>query len=211
MKLALAALAVALIGAQLVQAQPAVAPAAPAAPARTMPPATPLALPELLAKGTLKVSSPAFKPGETIPIANTGYGPSTFPGLAWTKGPYGTRTYAIVLQDSDPPFPALITILHWTIFNIPLATTSLPTGMTTPPEGALQGANIRGPAGAYAGPHPPAGGPVHHYHFQVFALDTVLDLPQGAKVADLVAAMKGHVLASGELVGTYQGPPKPAS
>ena len=88
---------------------------------------------------------------------------------------------------------------------------SLSAGATTPPDGALQGSNIRGPGGAYAGPHPPAGGPVHHYHFQVFALDTALDLPQGVKVADLVAAMKGHVLASGELVGTYQGPPKPAS
>ena len=145
-----------------------------------------------------------------MPIANTGYGASTFPGLTWSKGPAATKSYAIIFQDSDPPLASLITILHWTIFDIPAGVTSLDTGMTAPPAGALQGANIRGPAGAYAGPHPPAGGPPHHYHFQVFALDTTLGLAQGAKVADIVAAMQGHVLASGELVGVYQGPPKPA-
>ena len=73
----------------------------------------------------------------------------------------------------------------------------------TAPEGMLQGLNSRGSMG-YFGPRPPVGDPPHHYHFQVFALDTRLEVPPGAERDAVLEAMKGHVLAAGELVGTYQ-------
>ena len=70
------------------------------------------------------------------------------------------------------------------------------------PEGARQGANDQGSTGWF-GMRPPLGDPAHPYHFQVFALDTRLDLPAGAGRAELLGAMEGHVLAAGEVVGTY--------
>jgi para-nitrobenzyl esterase len=97
------------------------------------------------------------------------------------------------------------------MFNIPAATTKLDAGMTTPPAGSAYGPNIRAAAQPYMGPRTPAG-PKHRYHFQVFALDTAVD---AAKTYDeILAAMKGHVLASGEVVGLGQvdpsAPPRPA-
>lgn len=78
----------------------------------------------------------------------------------------------------------------------------------TAPEGLLQGNGSRGSAGYY-GPHPPVGDPPHHYHFQLFALDAVLTLPPGANREQLLDAIKGHVLAKGELVGSYRQLVKP--
>jgi Raf kinase inhibitor-like YbhB/YbcL family protein len=71
------------------------------------------------------------------------------------------------------------------------------------PAGALQGRNSRGQIG-YMGPRPPAGDPPHRYHFQVFALDTMLNVAPGADRETLLAAMRDHVLARGEHVGTFQ-------
>jgi len=152
------------------------------------------------------VSSPAFKDGGDIPLANTQYRTNTFPGLAWTGTPPGTRSVAVILQDSDYVYKGGY-ILHWTLFNIPDDQTSLPVGMTAAPSGASYGPSYKGDAQPYTGPHTPPG-PKHHYHFQVFAMDTVL--PGNAAAAGftgLTAAMKGHVLASGELVGLGQAPP----
>jgi hypothetical protein len=78
-------------------------------------------------------------------------------------------------------------------------------GTRTEPNGLLQGKTSKGSMG-YFGPRPPEGDPPHHYHFQVFALDTTLDVPQGADRDEVLRAMSGHVLAAGELVGTYQQP-----
>jgi Raf kinase inhibitor-like YbhB/YbcL family protein len=72
----------------------------------------------------------------------------------------------------------------------------------TQPEGVLQGRTTRGSIGYY-GPRPPVGEPAHHYHFQIFALDSVLPLPWGADRDQLVQAIQGHVLAKGEIVGRY--------
>lgn len=80
----------------------------------------------------------------------------------------------------------------------------------TEPEGVLQGATSRGSVGYY-GPRPPVGDPPHHYHFQVMALDTVLDIAPGSDRDAVLKAAKGHVIAKGEVVGTYRqtvAPPK---
>jgi para-nitrobenzyl esterase len=153
----------------------------------------------------LKVTSPAFKEGGDIPFENTGYRNSTFPGLAWTAGPANTRCYVVIMQDGDA-LSRGAPILHWTMLNIPQSVTHLDPGMTTPPAGAQNGPNIRGPEHAYMGPHTPPG-PKHRYHFQVFALDTAIPASATSSYADIVNAMKGHVLASGELVGLGQAPP----
>jgi para-nitrobenzyl esterase len=138
-----------------------------------------------------------------IPFENTQYQGNKFPGLEWTAGPAGTRSYTIIMQDTD----AMVRggpILHWTIFNI--AGTKLDPGMTTAPTGATHGPNIRGANQPYMGPRTPAG-PKHRYHLQVFALDTTLPADAGATFESLTAAMKDHVLASGELIGLGQVDP----
>jgi len=172
--------------------------------AQAPPPADEVGLPQLAltalpAKGGAKltVTSPAFKQMSDIPFENTQYQGNKFPGLEWTAGPAGTRSYAVIMQDTD----AVVRggpILHWTMFNI--AGTKLDAGMTTAPAGATHGPNIRGANQPYMGPRTPAG-PKHRYHLQVFALDTTLPADAGATYDSLIAAMKDHVLASGELIG----------
>lgn len=184
--------------------------AAPAC-AQDAPPATEqgaaqLALVTLPAKdGTkLTVSSPAFKAAGDIPMANTQYQTNTFPGLAWTAGPTGTKSYVVIMQDGDAGRNG-VPLLHWSMANIPLALTNLDAGMSAPPTGAMYGPNVRGVNQAYMGPRTPPG-PKHRYHFQVFALDITLPDTALANYAALVAAMTGHVLASGEVIGLGHAP-----
>ena len=117
----------------------------------------------------------------------------------------------IVVEDPDSK---LITpFVHWLAWNIPAGTTSLGEGLQerlTQPDGVLQGPTSRSSSGWY-GPRPPMGDAPHHYHFQVLALDTMLDLPLGADRDQVLAAARGHVVARGRLVGTYRqtvAPPK---
>ena len=172
-----------------------------------------LALVNLPAKGSAKltVTSPAFKPGGDIPFENTQYRGNVFPGLSWTAGPAGTMSYAIIVQDTDA-MRAGMPILHWTMVNIPATITKLDAGMTDAPAGAQHGPNIRGPNHPYMGPRTPAG-PKHRYHFQVFALDITLPDEARATYDAMIATMKDHVLASGEVIGLGQvappaGPPE---
>jgi para-nitrobenzyl esterase len=179
---------------------------APAPPA-VEPGASMLALANLPAKSSAKlvVTSPAFKENGDIPFENTQYKGNVFPGLSWTAGPAETRSYAIIMQDGDAMRQGA-PILHWTMVNVPASVTKLDAGMSAPPAGARYGPNIRGAAQAYMGPRTPAG-PKHRYHLQVFALDTTLPADALADYAALTAAMKGHVLASGELIGLGQAMP----
>jgi len=165
-----------------------------------------LALQVLPAKASLTVTTPAFANGGDIPFENTQYRTNTFPGLTWSKGPVGTRSYVVIMQDNDLVFRGSF-VLHWTLFNVPGSVTTLPAGMTTPPAGSSYGPNYKGPSVAYTGPRTPAG-KRDHYHFEIFALNTVLpaDVAAGGFGA-LTDAMKGHVLASGEVVGIGQATP----
>ena len=161
-----------------------------------------LAMALLPAKSTTKltVTSPAFAHGADIPFENTQYKGNIFPGLAWTAGPAGTKSYALIMQDGDSR--GATPYLHWILFNIPANMVKLDAAMATPPTGAFQ---IR----PYNGPRTPAG-PKHRYHFQIFALDVTL--PQDStttNIAGVTAAMKDHVLASGELIGLGQIMPPP--
>lgn len=153
------------------------------------------------AKAKLTVTTPAFASGAQIPFENTQYRTNTFPGLTWTAGPKGTKTYAIIMQDSSLLLRGA-PILHWTMFNIPSGVTSLPAGMTpeAKPPGSAYGPNYLGAAKPYTGPRTPPG-PGDDYHFEVFALDTTVPDTAGSSYQALTEAMAGHVLASGEVVG----------
>lgn len=153
----------------------------------------------------LDVASPAFGPGERIPTVFAAEGENISPPLQWQQGPEGTVSYAVFMEDPDapenPPF------VHWQIYNIPADTTALAKGIPPmaellKPKGARQGMNDRGSVG-YFGPRPPKDDPAHSYHFQVFALDTWLHVPVKPSRGELLAAMEGHVLASGEIIATF--------
>ena len=148
----------------------------------------------------LTVTSPAFKDGAEIPYENTQYRGNIFPGLTWSKGPAGTRSYVVAVQAANGKDPEGASSIHLSLFNIPASITALKPGMTTAPVGATLGENIHGLNHRYAGPHTHTSTP-SGYHYQVLALDTVLDLPPATTFAEMLTAMTGHVLASGEIVG----------
>lgn len=160
----------------------------------------------------LTVSSEAFADGQPIPLKYSAYDQGgSFP-LSWTAGPEGTRSYVVIMEDPDvskPPKP----VIHWVAWNVPGDVHALREGLQaqdrlTDPPALRQGPNTPGRIGYY-GPKPPAGDPPHRYHTQVFALDRELDLVAGSDRDALLAAMRGHVLAEGVLVGTFQRPQDP--
>jgi para-nitrobenzyl esterase len=152
--------------------------------------------------GMLSVSSPSFAARGDIALANTQYGANRFPGVDWTAGPAGTRSYVVVLQGElgSSGKPAEGTSVHLVLYDLPATSRSVAAGMTTPPAGAKFGPNVHGADAAYAGPHTHDAAR-HAYHLQVFALDKVLGLGTGASLNAIEQAMRGHVLASGDLVG----------
>ena len=196
----------------------AVAQPAPQAAPQTAPmPTPPNALVEFPPKNGahLTVTTPAWTDGGDIPFENTQYRGNTFPGLAWSAGPAGTKSYAIIMQDTDGQRNGL-PILHWTMYNLPVSVTKLDPGMapTGNPQGSSYGPNARGNEQPYMGPRTPPG-PKHHYHLQVFALDTTLTADPAMSYDGLTGAMRDHILASGEVVGLAQvdpnASPRPAA
>ncbi|HOV33498.1 MAG TPA: YbhB/YbcL family Raf kinase inhibitor-like protein [Candidatus Hydrogenedens sp.] len=150
----------------------------------------------------LTIVSPAFKSGSPIPKKYTGDGPDISPPLNWDGIPDGTKSLALISDDPDAPVG---TWVHWVIFNIPPTEKGLPEGVpkqNTLANGARQGTSDFRKVG-YNGPAPPPGKP-HRYYFKLYALNTMLDLPAGAKKSDLLKAMEGHILAQAEYMGTYQ-------
>jgi Raf kinase inhibitor-like YbhB/YbcL family protein len=149
----------------------------------------------------MHLTSPAFSEGATVPTPHTADGDDRSPEVRWTGAPPNTKSFVLLCEDPDAPRG---TWTHWVLFNIPDDKTGLPEGM--PPEkemadGARQGKNDFGNIG-YGGPSPPKGKP-HRYFFKLSALDTKLDLPAGASRKQVLDAMKGHVLAEGQLMGLY--------
>jgi Raf kinase inhibitor-like YbhB/YbcL family protein len=154
---------------------------------------------ETRASGQIDVQSPDIKPGARIPSKHSAYASGISPELRWSQVAHA-KSYALIVEDPDAPTTR--PFVHWLAWNIPGSTTELHEGSA---RDAVEGENGSGATG-YFGPRPPAGDADHHYHFQVFALDTTMSLPPGARRDDVVEAMKGHVLAKGELVGTYAQP-----
>ncbi|MEP6967659.1 MAG: YbhB/YbcL family Raf kinase inhibitor-like protein [Pseudomonadota bacterium] len=153
----------------------------------------------------MTVASGAIGADGKIGARYSAYGANLSPALEWSPVA-GARSYAVILEDPDAPAPRPWS--HWLIWNIAPAETSLPEGVPlgaapNRPPGAAQGRGDAGDVG-YFGPKPPGG--THHYHFEVFALDRVLALAGGADRDALLTAMRGHVLAWGELIGTFAAP-----
>jgi len=149
---------------------------------------------------TLSITSPAFKNGSPIPAMYTCISRDVSPVLAWGGQPSGTKSFALIMDDPDAPGG---TWVHWVIYNIPASARGLPEA--TPikvqlADGSLNGVNSWGNSG-YGGPCPPSG--THRYFFKLYALDTMLDLPSGANKQKLLSAMQDHILAQGELMGTF--------
>lgn len=156
----------------------------------------------------LTLTTPAFPDGGEIPDKYTQKaGPSAVsPKLEWSHVPMGTATFALILHDPDVALQKKTDdVLHWMAFNIPGTATELPEGVpatATMPDGMVNAKNLRGGVG-FMGPGAPAAGPHHHYTFELFALDTKLDLGPDASRADVVNAMQGHILGKAVLVGRF--------
>lgn len=150
----------------------------------------------------IEVTSSAFQQGRPIPQKYTGQGDDVSPPLQWTGAPANTASFTVICEDPDA---AAGIFTHWVLFNLPPKTTAVPEGVAKTgalPDGSEQGQNSFNEIG-YNGPMPPAG-QRHRYFFKVYALDKMLGLESGADKEDVLRAIKGHVLAEGELMGTYQ-------
>ena len=152
----------------------------------------------------LTLESSAFAPNGSMPRKYTCEGDDVSPPLAWRGEPAGTKSFALIVDDPDAPDPKApkMTWVHWVVYNLPPGTKALSEGASRKlPGGARDGKNDWKRTG-YGGPCPPVGR--HRYFHKLYALNTELpDLREPTK-AQLEAAMKGHVLAHGELIGTYQ-------
>jgi Raf kinase inhibitor-like YbhB/YbcL family protein len=147
--------------------------------------------------GTITVRSTAFEPGAAIPAQYQRQGPDqdVSPPLTWSGAPSGTVEYALVCDDPDAK-----NFVHWVAYGIGAETTSLAEGVTT---GLVEGTNGFKEIG-WSGPRPPKGDGPHHYHFKIYALDAALGKPPGLTKGELLEAMNGHVLAEGDVVGTFE-------
>jgi len=148
----------------------------------------------------MQISSSAFSEGGTIPKKFTCDGPDASPQLSWSGAPASTQSFALIMDDPDAPVG---TWVHWVFYNLPANIKELAEGVEKKEQaaGGVQGRNDFKKIG-YGGPCPPPGMP-HRYFFKLYALDSKLDLKAGASKADVERAMKGHILAQGQLVGRY--------
>jgi Raf kinase inhibitor-like YbhB/YbcL family protein len=148
---------------------------------------------------TLSIKSTAFAQGQAIPAAYSCDGKGVSPPLSWTEVPAGTKSFALIMDDPDAPIG---TFVHWIMYNIPGTSAALPEGMPKDArlaDGSAQGTNSARRTG-YTPPCPPGG--THRYFFKLYALDRTLELSSAGK-DELLQAMQGHILAQGELMGTF--------
>jgi hypothetical protein len=149
----------------------------------------------------MEIKSSAFGSGEMIAAKYTCDGADFSPPLEWTGGPAGTKSFALICDDPDAPMG---TWVHWVIYDIPPTATMLAEGITRErdlPGGGTQGINDFRKIG-YGGPCPPGG--THRYFFKLYALDTTLGLKPGITKDQLLKAMRGHILAEAQIMGTYR-------
>ena len=153
---------------------------------------------------SLELKSSSFS-GDAIPqkYSSCGGQDGTSPVLAWSAPPEHTQSLALIVFDKDSPFGFKFT--HWVLYDMPSDKRELAEDVAKQeqlPDGSRQGLNDYDRVG-YVGPCPP-GHSSHHYVFDLYALDTRLNLPPKASKKQVMKAMKGHILASGELVGRFQ-------
>lgn len=150
---------------------------------------------------TLRVTSTDLADGGMVPKQFTCDGGSVSPALAWENAPAGTSSFAVIARDPDAPGG---TFVHWVIYDLPPKVLGVMQGIAAKerlPDGSMQGVNSAQSVGYY-GPCPPGGKP-HRYVFTVYALDEMLSLPPGVDEEQVMKAMRGHVLAEGQLMARY--------
>ena len=151
----------------------------------------------------MKLASRAFGHEEKIPPVYTCEGDDTSPALEWSEVPDGTKSFALIVDDPDAPDPAApkMTWVHWVLYNLPGDARALSEAVASLPAGTGEGLNDWKRAG-YGGPCPPIGR--HRYFHKLYARDVALPDLGKADKAKVEAAMKGHILAEAQLVGTYE-------
>lgn len=152
----------------------------------------------------MRLTSPAFDHGATIPARHTSEGEDLSPPLHIEEVPRNAQTLVLIVEDPDAPNG---TFAHWLLWNLSTETTDLPEGLTadlTVPglAPAVQGKNDFGTIG-YRGPQPPEGDAPHHYHFRLLALDTLIHLNPGSDRERLEKEIDGKIMAEAELIGTF--------
>lgn len=149
---------------------------------------------------SIQLTSEAFAHEKPIPAQYTCIGSDISPSLTWSEPPAGTQSFALIMDDPDAPVG---TWVHWVLFNIPASSRGLTEAIPsegTLSDGSMHGKNSSGNQG-YNGPCPPSG--THRYFFKLYALDEMLGLSSGADKGELLKAMEGHILAQGQLMGTF--------
>jgi Raf kinase inhibitor-like YbhB/YbcL family protein len=151
---------------------------------------------------SLEVKSDAFSNGQSIPAKYSCIGKNISPALTWSDPPSGTQSFALIMDDPDAPAG---TWVHWVLYNIKPDWRNLPedlpvTGKNIDPNAVFFGTNSSGNI-RYDGPCPPSG--THRYYFKLYALDTQIGLLPGATKEKIIKEMQGHILAQGELMGTF--------
>ena len=141
----------------------------------------------------LSVTSPAFENNKPIPVKYTCDGANINPPLTIEDVPEETKALVLIVDDPDAPMG---TFNHWVVWNIPPTTRKIEENTVPGTEGISTSRKH-----AYGGPCPPYG--THRYFFKVYALDTQLDLKSNSSKRDVEKAMKGYILAEGELMGLY--------
>ncbi|MFZ2096478.1 MAG: YbhB/YbcL family Raf kinase inhibitor-like protein [Anaerolineales bacterium] len=144
---------------------------------------------------TIQLTSTAFKEGDTIPRIYTCDDQNVSPPLSWSGVPQGTISLVLIMDDPDAPSG---TFDHWILFNLPPDLTGLSQDNHTV---GMEGKNGFGRVG-YGGPCPPRGSN-HHYMFKIYALDASLALKTGSSKSQVEGAMRGHILAQGQMMGRY--------
>jgi Raf kinase inhibitor-like YbhB/YbcL family protein len=165
------------------------------------------AQPKAPAKPGLTLTSSSFEDGGIIPNKFTQNDPKPVsPKLDWTNAPAGVVSYVLWMHDPDTSLQKKTDeVLHWLAFNIPGTAAGLPEGVPNEAklaDGTIQPKSLRGAYG-YMGPGAGAAGPYHHYTWELFALDTKLDLTADASLADVLKAIDGHVLAKAAVEGRF--------
>jgi Raf kinase inhibitor-like YbhB/YbcL family protein len=143
----------------------------------------------------MTISSPAFGDNQAIPKKYSCDGDGINPALVFKDVPAGAKSLALIVEDPDAPTG---TWIHWVMWNISPSATGIAENSV--PAGAIQGQGSSG-QNIYGAPCPPSG--IHHYIFNVYALDSELKLPSYSTAENLQAAIQGHVLNKAQLVGLY--------
>jgi Raf kinase inhibitor-like YbhB/YbcL family protein len=150
--------------------------------------------------------SSEYSEGSMIPTKFSCADPAAgSPAISWMNPPAATASFAVILHDTDAaPMKGTMDVTHWIFWNIPGTSTSVAAGVKgdASPDGIVQGKNIRGMPG-FLPPCPPPGATPHHYIFEIYALDSKLDLAAGSLRADLLKAMDGHVIGKATYVGRF--------